>query len=309
MTANRIALKFFAEPDPGAEIDLHPFIGLFHRFIQRASVEGLLIDVADYIHVPEGPGVLLVGHEVDYGLDLSGGRTGLLTTRKRCQDEQLSALFRDLLRKSLVALQAIESADDTDLRFGRGSFALYFFDRLRMPSDDACFERTQSALAPALGELFGEGGASLARIDHDERKGLALRVDVREPIDAKALVEALGGTSGRIPDVVQQSDWDISAEELKRLREQDPGLVVVDVREPDEYEVANLGGVLVPLGSLSERLGELDPKAHTVVHCKIGLRGAKAAAILREAGFENAWNLRGGLRSWTERVDPNMKLD
>jgi len=309
MTLNRIAVKFFVEPDPEAEIDLHPFIALFHRFIQKGSVEGLLIDVADYIHVPEGPGVLIVGHEVDYGLDLAGGRAGLLTTRKRGEGLGLAELFRDVLRKSLVALDAIEKDASAGLRFARDSFALYFFDRLRMPSSDERFESVRAELEPVLAELFGEGGAALERIEHDERKGLAVRLQSSRPIDSAALVERLGGASLSIPDVVQQSEWDIGAEELRKLRDEDPALVVVDVREPNEYEVCNLGGKLVPLGSLPERMGELDRSAHIVVHCKIGLRGAKATGILREAGFENAWNLRGGIRSWIERIDPSLKLD
>jgi hypothetical protein len=84
MNTQRIAVKFFVEPDPRATVDLEPFIAMFHRFIQQGSVEGLLIDVADYAHVIEGPGVILIGHDVDYGIDTTGGRAGLLVTRKRC---------------------------------------------------------------------------------------------------------------------------------------------------------------------------------------------------------------------------------
>ena len=81
----RVSVKFFANPQPGSALDLAPYIGLFHQFIQEKSVEGLLIDVADYTHVPDGPGILLVGHDVDYGIDLAGGRAGLLTVRKRIE--------------------------------------------------------------------------------------------------------------------------------------------------------------------------------------------------------------------------------
>ena len=76
----RIALKFFA--DSAAEVPLEPFIKLFHRFIQEQAVLGLLVDVADYAHVPHGPGVILIGHDVDYAVDSTAGRTGLLTTAK-----------------------------------------------------------------------------------------------------------------------------------------------------------------------------------------------------------------------------------
>jgi hypothetical protein len=112
----RLALKLFATR-PIARADLHPFIGVFHRFIQQAAVPGLLIDVADYAHVPDGPGVILIGHEVDYGIDLAGGRTGLLTTRKRGGDAGLPELFRDTLGKALAAARAIEADDAVSIRF------------------------------------------------------------------------------------------------------------------------------------------------------------------------------------------------
>ncbi len=102
MNPLRLSLKIFAtKPIPREE--LHPFIGVFHRFIQEAAVPGLLIDVADYAHVPDGPGVILIGHDVDYGIDLAGGRTGLLTTRKRGSEADLSALFREALAKACAS--------------------------------------------------------------------------------------------------------------------------------------------------------------------------------------------------------------
>ena len=61
MNPQRIAIKFFVTPDPTEAVDLAPFTPLFHEFIQKASVPGLLIDVADYAHVPNGPGIILIG--------------------------------------------------------------------------------------------------------------------------------------------------------------------------------------------------------------------------------------------------------
>ena len=81
MIPNHIKVKFFVEA-PNA-VDLPAFIPLFHRWIQKKTVEGLLIDVADYQHVPEGPGILLMGHEGNYAMDMANGRPGLLYSRKR----------------------------------------------------------------------------------------------------------------------------------------------------------------------------------------------------------------------------------
>lgn len=69
--------------DAPADLDLEPAIALFHGWIQRDAVEGLLIDVADYRHVHDGPGVVLIGDERDYGLDLGGGRPGVVCIEKR----------------------------------------------------------------------------------------------------------------------------------------------------------------------------------------------------------------------------------
>jgi len=104
----------------------------------------------------------------------------------------------------------------------------------------------------------------------------------------------------------QQSAWDISVEELRALQSGDGEFVLLDVRELHEVEHVNLGGLHIPLGELPSRMVELDRGAHIVVHCKLGGRSAKAVALLREAGFGNAWNLNGGIIAWIERVDPSL---
>ena len=103
-----------------------------------------------------------------------------------------------------------------------------------------------------------------------------------------------------------QSPWDISVEELKQLRDDAADFVLLDVREPHEFEICHLDGQLIPLGDLPGRLGELDRDAHVVVHCRSGGRSAKAVEILRGAGFENAWNVNGGILAWIDRVDPSL---
>jgi len=105
---------------------------------------------------------------------------------------------------------------------------------------------------------------------------------------------------------VAQSPYDIPAEELARLRKEGANFVLLDVREPNEYEICNLGGKLIPLKTLPGRLGELDKKSHVVVHCRSGARSAKAVELLRGSGFENAWNVEGGILAWIDRIDPSL---
>ena len=102
----------------------------------------------------------------------------------------------------------------------------------------------------------------------------------------------------------KQSDWDISVEDLKKLREDGAEFVLLDVREPHEREICEIGGELIPLGTLAERIDVLDPSAHTVVYCRSGGRSAKAVTALRAAGFGNAWNVQGGILAWADRIDP-----
>ena len=103
-----------------------------------------------------------------------------------------------------------------------------------------------------------------------------------------------------------QTAWDITVEDLKRLRDDGADFVLVDVRDAGEFEVCNLGGQLLPLGELAGRIGELDLSAHLVVHCKSGGRSAKAVELLRASGFENAWNVNGGILAWIDRIDPTL---
>ena len=103
-----------------------------------------------------------------------------------------------------------------------------------------------------------------------------------------------------------QSPWDIEPIELKRQMDARESVVVLDVREPHEYETCNLGGVLIPLGELAERTGELDPSANIVVHCKMGGRSAKAVKLLRDAGFGRVSNLKGGITAWSKQIDASI---
>ncbi|HEV8714514.1 MAG TPA: molybdopterin-synthase adenylyltransferase MoeB [Candidatus Binatia bacterium] len=99
---------------------------------------------------------------------------------------------------------------------------------------------------------------------------------------------------------------EMRVEELKRRLDSGDDVFILDVREPHEYQICNIGGYLVPLGDLPKRVHELDSSREIVAHCRSGVRSAKAVDFLRQAGFRKVKNLTGGVLAWAERIDPTM---
>jgi adenylyltransferase/sulfurtransferase len=100
---------------------------------------------------------------------------------------------------------------------------------------------------------------------------------------------------------------EVSAQQLKAEWDQNPQLVVVDVREPHEYEIGHIDGAkLIPLSELPNRLNELDGHAEIVTHCHHGVRSMKALEILKAAGFAKVRSLKGGIDAWSVEVDPAL---
>ena len=98
----------------------------------------------------------------------------------------------------------------------------------------------------------------------------------------------------------------IHVEDLKRRLDNKEDVFILDVREPHEYQICNIGGHVIPLNDLPKRVGELDPARETVVHCRSGMRSAKAVEFLQQSGFKDVKNLAGGILAWAEKIDPNM---
>ena len=100
---------------------------------------------------------------------------------------------------------------------------------------------------------------------------------------------------------------DATVEQLKARIDGGDGVFILDVREPQEYQICSIpGSTLIPLGDLPSRLRELEGRGEMIVHCKSGVRSAKAVKQLREAGFAQAKNLRGGILRWIDAVDPSL---
>jgi adenylyltransferase/sulfurtransferase len=110
------------------------------------------------------------------------------------------------------------------------------------------------------------------------------------------------------PEVLTvNSATEISSVELKQRLDRGDKLTIVDVREPNEYQINRIqGSTLIPLGEVPRRYAELDPNDEIVVQCKMGGRSAKAADFLRSVGFTRVLNLKGGILDWIDKVDPTQ---
>ena len=100
---------------------------------------------------------------------------------------------------------------------------------------------------------------------------------------------------------------EITPVELKRMMDEGRDFRLVDVREPHEFEICRIpGSVLIPLGDVPARMNELDSAQEIVVHCRSGMRSARAVSLLQQAGIRRIQNLKGGILAWSDQVDPNV---
>jgi adenylyltransferase/sulfurtransferase len=102
-------------------------------------------------------------------------------------------------------------------------------------------------------------------------------------------------------------DGDIEPTEVKAKIDRGDRFVLIDVREPHEYQICNIPQAkLIPLGDLPKRVNELDSADEIVAHCKSGMRSAKAVDFLKQAGFKKVRNMKGGILAWSDKVDPSV---
>jgi adenylyltransferase/sulfurtransferase len=112
---------------------------------------------------------------------------------------------------------------------------------------------------------------------------------------------------GLDPAEMLEPSWEITATELEKRLENGDRPVLLDVREPHEWDIAHLEGAwLIPQGDLPARMHELDSADEIVLYCRSGERSARALNLLRDAGFRRLKNLRGGINAWASTVDPNL---
>src|SRR5882672_9332759 len=164
MDAHKLQLKIYATPEAAKAVEPEALIPVFHRWIKDHLLPELTIDVANYGHVPEGPGVVLIGHGSDYFMDVGEGRLGLLHNRKRAglaAGERLN----DLARRTLYAASLLEKEPGLGgkLKFATNELLFRVNDRLAAPNTEATFAAVKGELEALAKQLFA-GPFELQRV-------------------------------------------------------------------------------------------------------------------------------------------------
>jgi len=171
MEGHRLGVKFYAD-DP-ASIRLEDFIPIFHGWIQQQSVAAhLLIDVHDYSHMHQGPGILLVAHEGNFSIDMSDGRPGLLYYRKAPSVFSPVEHLATILRSALDACRLLEK--DGRLRFSTDEFVVIANDRLNAPNEEATLSELRPDLTAALKRVFQGAEFDMTRRSEDPKEPLTI---------------------------------------------------------------------------------------------------------------------------------------
>lgn len=191
MDIQRFGLKFFAQP--GFDLDEGIFIDIFQQWIRRRALDGILLDVADYRHVPTGPGIMLITHEINFALDQAGGRLGLLAQRKSgpgdSHRERLLALVT-----ATAACGALLEADPRlagKLRLEAGHFHYIANDRLLVPNSAAGLAGLRPDLAAVAADLYPGQTVTLNQVDNHPRDRLTVAVQSAGPLAMKQLLAQL----------------------------------------------------------------------------------------------------------------------
>jgi hypothetical protein len=186
MELQKLNVKFFMTEPNG--VPLTDFIDIFHGWIQ--ATDGIYHDVADYSHMQAGPGIVLVANEANLHIDETGGRRGLLYSRKAPLSGTNQERLRTVFRLALENCRKLEEepALRGKLRFSANEATISLNDRLVGANTEDSFEELKSDLEPFAKQLFGDAEVSLER-DEDPRQRLNVHlktstaVSVRETLD------------------------------------------------------------------------------------------------------------------------------
>jgi hypothetical protein len=196
MDTVKYELKVFL--DDSSDVEVEEFIPVFHDWIQTQQLDELLIDVADYRHVPQGPSVVLVAHDAHYVMDLAEGRMGLLYSRRRETHSSRGAIqgveerLRSVWQCALTACQRLEAhpALHGRLRFRGHELHLRCNDRLTVPNTAVAYNALSQHLAPLLVTLYPGQQVEVHHKQEDASR-LTVAIQAAAPQDVDTLLTRL----------------------------------------------------------------------------------------------------------------------
>ncbi len=187
MNVQHINIKFFiANPE---NVKLEEYSGVFNNWLQRRVMPELLIDVADYLHVHNGPGILLIGHEADYSLDNRAGRLGLLYNRKAQLDGSVQEKLAQAIRAALTAARLLEK--ENGVKFRGQEVQLVINDRLFVPNTQETFAALEPDLRAFFDKLYNGTEYTLAYSSTDPRERFTVDIKADTRFDVETLLKTL----------------------------------------------------------------------------------------------------------------------
>lgn len=182
MNLQHVNVKIFV--DGTLTVDPERFIEVFHRWVAAQAMDEMLIDVADYRHVPAGPSVVLVGHEADYVMDNTGNRYGLVYNRKAPLEGSNEDRFSQAFRAAARACSLLEAEVD-GLRFSRQEFKLSINDRALAPNTEETYEVCRTEIPAFVQKSLGQNDFEVD-YDRDPRRLFGATVCLKSPVDLAA---------------------------------------------------------------------------------------------------------------------------
>jgi hypothetical protein len=192
MDASKLQLKIFTAAAT-TRVPSETLIPVFHAWIKDKTLPELLLDVANYGHVPQGPGVVLIGHGSDYAIDESEGRQGLLYNRKRLGAAPAERL-EDTFRRALHAAALLERDPVLagKLTFDTTELLFRINDRLAAPNTAATFAAVRPELEAFCTRLFGAGAFTLAPTG-EPRQLFGITIKATTALPLATLLDRAGG--------------------------------------------------------------------------------------------------------------------
>lgn len=186
MNIQHINIKIYLE-NPES-VKLADYAAIFNTWIQEQRLEELLIDVADYLHVHNGPGIMLIGHEADYSLDNRAGRLGLLYNRKAQLEGATQEKLAQAVHAALTAAQILEK--ENGLKFNGSEVQIIINDRLLVPNTVETFAALESEFQSFFNQLFDGAEYSLSH-NNDRRERFTVNVKAESKFGVDTLLKNL----------------------------------------------------------------------------------------------------------------------